>query len=109
MIETYAFLAMFTLQVLAMSVLYPAWFIRYARRRVASIPAERLAQMYPDVDVAVAQQRFLTRYSALNMGIAALGLLLLGWLCSYMRRPDWNVRLVEILALCISWRRCCYH
>ena len=97
MIETYAFLAMFTMQVLAMSVLYPAWFMTYARRRVKSIPAERLAQMYPDVDINLSQQRFLTRYRDLNIGIAVLGLLLPGWLFSYMRRPDWNVRLLEIL------------
>ena len=38
MIEAYAFLAVFPVQILAMSVLYPAWFIRYSRRQAASIP-----------------------------------------------------------------------
>jgi hypothetical protein len=95
MIEAYAFLAVFAVQILAMSVLYPARFIR--RVQAASLPAERLAQLYPDVDVSLAQERVLTRYRALNTGIAVLGLLLLGWLFSYTRRPDWNEDLVLVL------------
>jgi hypothetical protein len=51
MIEAYAFFAMFPLQILAVSVLYPAWFIRYVRVQATSIPAERLALLYPGVDV----------------------------------------------------------
>jgi hypothetical protein len=97
MIEAYAFLAVFIVQILAMSVLYPAWFIRYRRVQATSVPAERLAQLYPGVDLSLARERFLTRYRALNTGIAVLGLLLLGWLFSYMRRPDWNVGPVEAL------------
>jgi hypothetical protein len=97
MIEAYAFLAVFTLQILAMSVLYPAWFIRYRRVQATSIPAERLAQLYPGIDLSLARERFLTRYRALNTGIAVVGSLLLGWLCSYMRRPDWNAGAVEAL------------
>jgi hypothetical protein len=97
MIDAYAFLAMFTIQILAMSVLYPAWFIRYLRLQATSIPAERLAQLYPGVDLSLARERFLTRYRALNTGIAVLGLLLLGWLFSYMRRPDWKDDPVEVL------------
>jgi hypothetical protein len=97
MIEAYAFLAMFALQILAMSVLYPAWFIRYMRRQAASIPTERLAQLYPDVDVDRAQERFVTRYRAVNIGIAVLGLLLMGWLFKYMQRPDWVDGPVEAL------------
>ena len=95
MIEAYAFLAVFTIQILAMSFLYPAWFIRYWRAQVKSIPAERLAELYPDVDLNFVQARFLTRYRALNTGIAVLGLLLLGGFFSYMRRPDWSDGPVE--------------
>jgi hypothetical protein len=90
MIEAYAFIAAFALQILTVSVLYPAWFIRYVRVQAAQVPAERLAQLYPGVDLGRAQQRFLTQYRALNRGIAVLGLLLLVWLFTYMRRPDWN-------------------
>ena len=95
MIESYAFLAMFVIQILAMSGMYPAWFIRYMRRQTASIPAERLAQLYPGIDVDRAQERFVTRYRAVNIGIAVLGLLLLGWLFKYMQRPDWTDGPVE--------------
>lgn len=102
MIEAYAFLAMFTIQILAMSVLYPAWFIRYLRRQTASIPAERLALLHPGADLDLALERFLTRYRALNTGIAVLGLLLLGWLFSYMRRVDWHDGLVEVVVTVYS-------
>src|SRR5690349_13533660 len=97
MIEAYAFLAMFTLQILAMSVLYPTWFIRHARRQAASIPAERLAQLYPGVDLHPARESFLIRYRTLNAVIAVLGLLLLGWLFTHLRHPDWDDAPVQIL------------
>ena len=90
MIEVYGFLAVFTVQVLAMSVLYPARFSRFVRVQATSLPAERLAQLYPGVDLDLARERFLTRYRTANTGIAVLGLLLLGWLYGHMRSPDWN-------------------
>ena len=97
MIEAYAFLAAFAIQVLVISVLYPAWFIRYVRLQATSFPAERLAHLYPGVDLGHAQERFLTQYRALTTSIAVLGLLLLGWLFSYVRRPDWDDGPVEVL------------
>jgi hypothetical protein len=97
MIEAYAFLAAFTVQMLVMSLLLPAWFIRYVRVQAASIPAERLAQLYPGVDLGHAQRRFLTRYRMLTAAIGVLGLLLLGWLFSYMRRPNWDEGKVDVL------------
>jgi hypothetical protein len=97
MIEAYAFLAAFTVQILVMSVLLPAWFIRYVRVQTTSIPAERLAQLYPGVDVGRAQERFLTQYRALTTGIAVLALVLLAWLFSYVRRPDWDEGKVNVL------------
>jgi len=90
MIETYGFLEVFTAQVLAMSVLYPARFSRYVREQANSLPAERLAQLFPGVDLKLSTERFLTRYRAVNMGIAVLGLLLLVGLFNYMRRLDWK-------------------
>ena len=44
MIEAYAFLAMFTVQILLMSVLHPARLIKYCRAKLAEIPAERYPQ-----------------------------------------------------------------
>ena len=97
MIAAYAFLAMFTVQILATSILYPTWFIRYWRGQAAIIPPERLAQLYPDVDLRFAQESFWTRYRRLNTAIAVLGLLLWGWLFSYLQRPDWDDGPVELL------------
>jgi hypothetical protein len=97
MIAAYAFLAAFTLQILVVSVLLPAWFIRYVRVQTTRVPAERIARLYPGVDLSSFQERFLTQYRALVAGLAVLGLLLLGWLFSYMRRPDWDDGPVEVL------------
>jgi hypothetical protein len=97
MIEAYGFLAVFTVQILATSVLYPAWFIRYVRVQAARFPAERLARLYPGVDLDLARERFLSRYRIVNAGIAVFGLLLLGWLFSYMRRPGWDEDPVVVL------------
>lgn len=97
MIEAYAFLGAFTVQILTTSVLYPAWFIRYVRAQAARLPAERIAQLYPGVDLGHAQARFLTQFRAVNAGFAVLGLSLLVWLFNYLQRPDWNDGLMEIL------------
>ena len=99
MLEAYAFLAMFTLQIVAVSVLYPAWFIRYVRAQAKTIPAERFAQLYPGVDLGQFQERFLSRYRALTTSIAVVGLLLLAWLFSHMRRPDWDEGPVKVLVV----------
>jgi hypothetical protein len=101
MVYAYAFLAMFTIQILAMSFLYPTWFIRYLRRQATRIPAERLAQLYPGVDFGLARERFLTRYRTLNTGIAGVGLLLLGWLSSSMRRPEQHDVKVVVTLVCV--------
>jgi hypothetical protein len=98
MIEAHAFLAMFALQILSMSVLCPAWFIRSVRAQASIIPPERFAQIYPGVDLTSILERYATRYRMLNTVIAVLGLLPLGWLFSYTQRPDWDDGPVETLA-----------
>ena len=80
MIEVYLFLAVFPVQILGMSVLLPIRFTRLIRTGLESIPAERLAELYPGVDVGQAHERFIARYRAVNTGIAVLGFLLLGWI-----------------------------
>jgi hypothetical protein len=97
MIEGYAFLAAFTVQIMVVSVLYPAWFIKYVRAQATRFPAERFAHLYPGVDLSLARKRFVTQYRALTTSIAVLGLLLLGWLFGYVRRPDWDDGPVEVL------------
>jgi magnesium-transporting ATPase (P-type) len=97
MIEAYAFLAAFTVQILVMSVLLPAWFTRNIRVQAARYPAERLAQLYPGADVGHARERFLAQYRALTTGIAVLAFLLLVWLFSDVWRADWNPGKAEAL------------
>lgn len=97
MIEVYGFLALFAMQVLTLSVLYPARFSKFVRIQATSIPIERLAKLYPGVDFVLARERFLTRFRAVNAGIAVVGLLLLGWLFTHMQAPDWNLRLAILL------------
>ena len=95
MIEVYLFLAVFPVQILGMSVLYPVRFTRLIRTGLKNIPAERLAELYPGVDVGQAHERFLARYRAVNTVIAALGFLLLGWFISTMQRPNWDLGVVS--------------
>jgi hypothetical protein len=90
MIEVYLFLAVFPAQILGMSVLYPALLSRLIRAGLKNTPAERLAELYPGVDVGEAHERFIARYRAMNAAVAGLGLLLLGWFLSYMQRRNWD-------------------
>lgn len=94
MIEVYLFLAMFPALILGMSVLYPFLFTRFIRTGLANIPAERLGELYPGVDVEEAHERFLGRYRAANVAVAVLGLLLLGWFIVYMQRTNWDAGVV---------------
>jgi len=96
-IEAYAFLAAFPVQILAMSVLYPVWFIKRVREQALGFPPELFAQLFPDVDLHRSVERFTRRYRALNAAIAVLGLLVLGWLFNYMQRADWGVGVVKAL------------
>lgn len=95
MIEVYLFFAVFTAQILGMSVLVPSRFARLIRTGWKNISAERLAELYPGVDVGQAHERFLARYRAVNAVVAVLGLLLLGWFISYMQRPNWDLGAVS--------------
>jgi len=90
MIEVYAFLAMFAVQIFAMSVLFPARIIRYSREQTG-ISEERLAQLYPELDHHLATTRFLTRIRVGSAGVVVIGVLALGWLYRYMRQPDWSL------------------
>jgi hypothetical protein len=97
MIEVYAFLAMFAVQILAMSLLFPAQLIKFSRGQTMGVSLERLTQLYPGVDHELASNRFLNRIRAGSAGVAVIGLLVLAWLYNYMRRPDWHLGTVIAL------------
>ena len=105
MIEAYAFLAAFAVQILAASVLYPAGLIKYVRGWARNFGSERFAQLYPGVDYSRWVERFVTGYRAANIVIAILGLLLLGWLFTLIQHPGWTVKLENRLC-CTSFCRC---
>jgi len=90
MIETYAFLATFAMQILVGSVLGPTLFIRRVRPAVAGFPVKRFAELFPGADRDQSGERFATQFRAANTAIAVLGLLLLSWLFIHMQRPDWT-------------------
>jgi hypothetical protein len=98
MIEAYAFLAMFSVQILTMSVLFPAWLVRAVRAKATEFPAERFAHLYPGIDHNQVRERYLKRYRVANAAIALLGLVLMGGLFGYLQRPDWDDGPVESLA-----------
>jgi NhaP-type Na+/H+ or K+/H+ antiporter len=89
MIEAYAFLAAFSAQILAASVLYPAGLIKYVRGWARNFGSERFEQLYPGVDYGRWVGRFVAGYRAANIVLAVLGLLLLGWLFTRIQQPDW--------------------
>ncbi len=95
MIAAYSFLAAFPLQILAMSVLMPAWWVRYVRTLAQRIPPERLEQLYPGIDHLQVLERYLNRYRWLNYCVAVLGIFLGIGLYLYLQRPDWSDGPVE--------------
>jgi hypothetical protein len=97
MIEAYAFIAAFTVQILAMSVLLPTQFIARIREYATRHPTERFERFYPGVDFALARERFIIRFRATNSGLALLGFVVMGWLFTYLQRPDWDDGPVEAI------------
>jgi hypothetical protein len=99
MIEVNAFLAVFPLQILAMSVLHPLWISRYVRGKAAEFPAERFRQLYPGVNAHATAERYLKRYRILNTVIALLGVWLWVWSFNDMRSANWDDGAGEALRL----------
>ena len=85
MIEVYAFLAIFTVQILAFSVLVPARLIKYSRSKDAEIPDAVYAKLYPGIDRKLAGKKFWSRFRAAHRVIAVLGLGLVAWMLGNMQ------------------------
>ncbi len=88
MIEVYAFFMAFMVQILVVSVLQPKWFSSYIRAKAEAQPLGWSPQ---------SRERFLGLARTANIGIAVLGLAMLGWLFNYMRNPDWDIISVKTL------------
>lgn len=103
MIEVYLFFAVFLAQIVGLSVLYPQQLARLIRASLSRVPAERLSNLYPGVDVPVAHEKFLVRYRVANAVVGLGGLLLLVWFFSYMQRPAWDESVVGnwLTAYCV--------
>jgi hypothetical protein len=80
MIEAYAFLAVFVVQILILSVLHPAWLARYVRAK---------AQVQLPGWEPKSREGFLNLYRMVNVAIGVPGLVLLAWVFNHMR-PDWD-------------------
>lgn len=89
MIEAYAFLAAFAVQILVVSVVNPARFIKHVRGWSANFGSERFAQLYPGLDYNRGVERFVTGFRAVNIVIVLVGLALLTWLFTVIQSPDW--------------------
>lgn len=88
MIEAYAFLGMFIVQILAGSILFPERMIRRVRSWTKDSASERFRQLYPQSDVEESIRRLVTFFRAANIVTAVLGFLMLGWFYTQVRQPD---------------------
>ena len=89
MIQAYSFLAAFAVQILVLSVLNPARFIRYIRGWTTNFGSGRMADLYPGFDYNRWASLFATRFRTVNIVIAVLGTWLLFRMFSVIQRPDW--------------------
>lgn len=90
MLEIYLFAAIFSAQILIMSILYPARLTRHFRAQMARYSAGSVPGLYP-----TNTGRKLVFYGWLNTMIALLGLAVLVALFRYMQQPDWDDGPVE--------------
>jgi hypothetical protein len=84
----YAFIAVFTAQILILSVLGPVKLVGFLRAQIARFVAERAAAV--DAWAAARVDRRLRLLGLMGMGTGVVGLLLLVGMIRYMLRPDWT-------------------
>jgi hypothetical protein len=98
MLEANALLAMFIVQIVLMTVAYPASLIRRFRESITQYPPEQFPQLYPPGSAA-SGQRTVSLYRRLNTVVALGGLALLAWFFMYTRQPDWDDDTVNTLVV----------
>jgi hypothetical protein len=88
MIETYAFLVAFAIQIFAGSVLNPARLIRYFRQWRERYASDLFEQRFPAAVYSSESERFITWYRAANALFVVVGVGVFLWLASDLARPD---------------------
>jgi hypothetical protein len=99
MIEAYAFLAAFTVQIFALSIFYPVRLIRYVRGWATNFGSERFTRLYKEVDYSKFADQFATRFRLANSIIAVIGALLLGLLYQRSMNVDWEGEATKLTLL----------
>ncbi len=102
MIEAYAFLAMFTVQIVVGSIVFPERVIRRVRRWVHESGSERFRQLYPESDFDQRIRWFVIAIRATNIAVAVVGFTLLGWFCTVVGHADWAYEVKRPLAVFIG-------
>jgi hypothetical protein len=92
MIEAYAFLVMFSVQIVMGSIVFPERVIRFFRRWSREFASERFTRMYTQADYDHWVARFAIAMRTANAAIAVFGLVLLGWFYTLVPQPDWAAR-----------------
>jgi hypothetical protein len=92
MIEAYAFLVIFAVQIVLGSVVFPERLIRFFRRWSREFSSDRFTQMYSEADYDRWVARFAVAMRVANAAIAVFGLVLLGWFYTLVPQPDWAAR-----------------
>lgn len=89
MLEAYSFLAIFIIQIVVLTVVYPAWLIKRLGEITTRYPQEQFPQLYLPGSAA-AEQRMMKVCRRLSTAVAVAGLALIGGLFISMRRPEWD-------------------
>jgi hypothetical protein len=99
MIEAYAFLAVFAVQILAVAILYSTRFNHYVRDWARDFGSERFTQLYPAAEYQRVAERFAKVFRTAHIIIAVIGAAVLGWQFSLLLESSWDAR----LAIRLPW------
>lgn len=105
MIEACAFLVMFTVQIVAGSVLFPRQVIRRLDRWALDSASERFRELYATDEYQQWVRRFGRVFRLVNWLLAAIGFCLLAWLITVVQQPEWAkaVKIPVVVFSCVQF------